>query len=92
MMSIMMRPFEEDGTKVRIAPRDVQYQNIAFGLITNLGPIEQHPQYCRLLTFSLYARWCRLTYSNNVQVAPDGALAGVGVKQCSDPSSQQRYR
>ena len=53
---------EEDGTEVRIAPRDVQYQNASiWGTVDHqlCGSYEQlYPQYCRLLTSSFYAWWC----------------------------------
>ena len=45
------------------------------------GSHEQlYPQYCRLLTSAFMRGGAIDYYSNNVQVAPDGALAKVGVK------------
>ncbi len=53
---------EEDGTEVRIAPRDVQYQNASIWgrLITNFaGPMNNFILSIVVYSLSsLYARWC----------------------------------
>ena len=75
---------EEDGTEVRIAPLDVQYQNASIWgrLMTNFaGPMNN-------FILTLLAFWLLIFLqggvadpaSNHVQVIPDGALAKVGVK------------
>ena len=54
---------EADGTEVRIAPLDVQYQNATIWgkLITNFaGPMNNFYLRCRcFLDFNLYAGWCQ---------------------------------
>ena len=75
---------EEDGTEVRIAPRDVQYQNASIWgrLITNFaGPMNNFILSIVVYSLLAFMRGGAIDYySNNVQVAPDGALAKVGVK------------
>ncbi len=53
---------EEDGTEVRIAPQRCSVSECQhLGTVDHqlCGSYEQlYPQYCRLFTLSLYARWC----------------------------------
>ena len=75
---------EADGTEVRIAPLDVQYQNATIWgrLITNFaGPMNN-------FILGIVAFWILIALqggvqnldTNHVQVAPNGALAQAGVK------------
>ena len=75
---------EEDGTELRIAPLDVQYQNASIGgrLITNFaGPMNN-------FILTLLAFWLVIFMqggvpnlnSNQIRVIPNGALAQAGVK------------
>lgn len=53
---------EADGTEVRIAPLDVQYQNATIWgkLITNFaGPMNNFILGVVVLGFNLYAGWCQ---------------------------------
>ena len=58
---------------MRIAPRDVQYQNASIWgrLITNFGPMNNFILSIVVHHSSLYAGGAT-DYYNNVQVAPDG--------------------
>lgn len=75
---------EEDGTEVRIAPLDVQYQHATVWgrLMTNFaGPMNNF--ILGLLTFILVAflqGWVADTTSNAVTVTDGGALQSVGVE------------
>lgn len=75
---------EEDGTEIRIAPLDVQYQNASIGgrLITNFaGPMNN-------FILTLFAFWLLIFLqggvenpnSNQFNVVPNSALAKAGVK------------
>ncbi len=92
MMSIMVRLLlRKMGQKCGLR-RDVQYQNASIWgrLITKLcGPSRNDfiLRYCRSFTLAFMRGGAIDYHSNNVQVAPDGALAKVGEQQCSDPSS-----
>ena len=71
---------EEDGTEVRIAPLDVQYQNASIWgrLITNFaGPMNNF--ILSIVVYSLLA-FMRDYYSNHVQVMPQGVVAKAGLK------------
>ncbi|MFS8950618.1 RIP metalloprotease RseP [Streptococcus australis] len=75
---------EEDGTEVRIAPLDVQYQNASIWgrLITNFaGPMNNF-----ILSIIVYSLLAFMQggavdyYSNHVRVVPQGVVAKAGLK------------
>ena len=75
---------EEDGTEVRIAPLDVQYQNASIWgrLITNFaGPMNNF-----ILSIVVYSLLAFMQggavdyYSNHVRVVPQGVVAKAGLK------------
>lgn len=75
---------EEDGTEVRIAPLDVQYQNASIWgrLITNFaGPMNNFILSLLVFTLLVFMQGGVADYSSNqFQVNPDGALAAAGLK------------
>lgn len=75
---------ESDGTELRIAPKDVQYQNatVAGKLMTNFaGPMNNFILGAVLYVLLAFLQGGVTDYSTNkVQVNPQGALAATGVK------------
>lgn len=75
---------EEDGTEVRIAPLDVQYQNASIWgrLITNFaGPMNNFILSLIVFTILVFMQGGVADYNTNqFQVNPDGALAAAGLK------------
>lgn len=75
---------EEDGTEVRIAPLDVQYQNASIWgrLITNFaGPMNNFILSLIVFTLLVFMQGGVADYNTNqFQVNPDGALAAAGLK------------
>lgn len=75
---------EEDGTEVRIAPLDVQYQNASIWgrLITNFaGPMNNFILSLIVFTLLVFMQGGVTDYSSNqFQVNPDGVLAAAGLK------------
>ena len=75
---------EEDGTEVRIAPLDVQYQNASIWgrLMTNFaGPMNNFILSLIVFTILVFMQGGVADYSSNqFQVNPDGALAAAGLK------------
>lgn len=76
---------EEDGTEVRIAPLDVQYQNASIWgrLITNFaGPMNNFILSLLVFTLLIFLQGGVTDYhSNQFQVSPRGALAEAGFKK-----------
>ena len=75
---------EEDGTEVRIAPLDVQYQNASIWgrLITNFaGPMNNFILSIVVYSLLAFMRGGAVDYySNHVQVVPQGVVAKAGLK------------
>lgn len=75
---------EEDGTEIRIAPLDVQYQNATVWgrLITNFaGPMNNFILGAIVFVILVFAQGgVSDLSSNHIRVASDGAIAKVGVK------------
>ncbi|MGT2751029.1 M50 family metallopeptidase [Streptococcus orisasini] len=75
---------EEDGTEIRIAPLDVQYQNATIWgrLITNFaGPMNNFILGILVFIILVFVQGgVQDRSSNHIQVAPDGAVAKLGVK------------
>ncbi len=75
---------EEDGTEIRIAPLDVQYQNATVWgrLITNFaGPMNNFILGAIVFGILVFAQGgVSDLSSNHIRVASDGAIAKVGVK------------
>ena len=75
---------EEDGTEIRIAPLDVQYQNASIWgrLITNFaGPMNNFILGVVVFMLVIFLQGgVPDYYSNHVRVVPDGAVAKLGVK------------
>ena len=76
---------EADGTEVRIAPLDVQYQNATIWgkLITNFaGPMNNFILGVVVFWILIFLQGgVRDTQTNNFQVMPQGALANVGISE-----------
>lgn len=74
---------EEDGTEVRIAPLDVQYQNASVGgrMMTNFaGPMNNFILGAALFTLLVFLQGGVRDYgTNRIQVADGGALAQAGL-------------
>lgn len=94
----MMRPSLKKMGQVRIAPRRCSVSECQhLGTINHqlfAGPMNNFILSIVVYSLLAFMRGGAIDYySNNVQVAPDGALAKVGVKSTVQiPSSQQRYR
>lgn len=75
---------EEDGTEVRIAPLDVQYQNASIWgrLITNFaGPMNNFILGLLVFIFLVFLQGGALdTNSNHIKVVDNGAAAKAGIK------------
>ncbi|GAA5350973.1 RIP metalloprotease RseP [Streptococcus uberis] len=75
---------EEDGTEVRIAPLDVQYQNASIWgrLITNFaGPMNNFILGLIVFIFLVFLQGGALdTNSNHIKVVDNGAAAKAGIK------------
>lgn len=75
---------EEDGTEVRIAPLDVQYQNASIWgrLITNFaGPMNNFILGLLVFIFLVFLQGGDLdTNSNHIKVVDNGAAAKAGIK------------
>lgn len=75
---------EEDGTEVRIAPLDVQYQNASIWgrLITNFaGPMNNFILGLLVFIFLIFLQGGALdTNSNHIKVVDNGAAAKAGIK------------
>lgn len=75
---------EEDGTEVRIAPLDVQYQNASIWgrLITNFaGPMNNFILGLLVFVFLVFLQGGALdTNSNHIKVVDNGAAAKAGIK------------
>lgn len=75
---------EEDGTEVRIAPLDVQYQNASIWgrLITNFaGPMNNFILGLLVFIFLVFLQGGALdTNSNHIKVVDNGAAAQAGIK------------
>ncbi|MGT2924828.1 M50 family metallopeptidase [Streptococcus caviae] len=75
---------EEDGTEIRIAPLDVQYQNASIWgrLITNFaGPMNNFILGILVFIILVFVQGgVQDGSSNHVRVVPDGAVAKLGVK------------
>lgn len=75
---------EEDGTEVRIAPLDVQYQNASIWgrLITNFaGPMNNFILGLLVFIFLVFLQGGALdTNSNHIKVVDNGAAARAGIK------------
>lgn len=75
---------EEDGTEVRIAPLDVQYQNAGIWgrLITNFaGPMNNFILGLLVFIFLVFLQGGALdTNSNHIKVVDNGAAAKAGIK------------
>lgn len=75
---------EEDGTEVRIAPLDVQYQNASIWgrLITNFaGPMNNFILGLVVFIFLVFLQGGALdTNSNHIKVVDNGAAAKAGIK------------
>lgn len=75
---------EEDGTEVRIAPLDVQYQNASIWgrLITNFaGPMNNFILGILVFVLAVFIQGgVQILETNQVRVIPDGAVAKAGLK------------
>lgn len=82
---------EEDGTEVRIAPLDVQYQNASIWgrLITNFaGPLNNFILSLLVFTLLVFMQGGVANYETNAfQVTPNGALAAAGLKDTIEITS-----
>ena len=86
---------EEDGTELRIAPKDVQYQNASIWgrLITNFaGPMNNFILGIVVFWILIFMQGgVRDTQTNNFSIIPDSALAKVGVENTAQITKVGSY-